>query len=145
MSNHAISENGELLDPALIPRTILENHRRENRARGQRQGLYSLIAYNRRIEHTPHTSIDGIVWRIMLDNGLTSALITCMLDGHACGFSKTELTSWQETGLDLYCTNILVRCVWTVCNAIQVVNHPPHDSLTSPCSSVASPPWLRFC
>ena len=109
MSNHAISENGELLDPALIPRTILENHRRENRAQGQRQGLYSLIAYNRRIEHTPHTPLDGIVWRIMLDNGLTSALITCMLDGHACGFSKTELTGWQgPEDLELYLDVVLV-------------------------------------
>ncbi|KIP07414.1 hypothetical protein PHLGIDRAFT_420152 [Phlebiopsis gigantea 11061_1 CR5-6] len=105
MSSQSIFDQVALPDPALIPARIIEGHRRENRTR-EGDGLIALIAYSIRVQMEP-TPTDDMAFKDMLDNGLTSALITCMLDEHLCGFTKAELTSCQGGGLDLYLKNIV--------------------------------------
>ncbi|KIP07413.1 hypothetical protein PHLGIDRAFT_420124 [Phlebiopsis gigantea 11061_1 CR5-6] len=95
-----------LIDPDLIPETILEDHRRENRTRALPDGLLSLILHGTR-GHTFPIVLENVGWRLMLENGLASALIDCVLDEHLCGFSRAELTSWPGDGEDAYLTDVL--------------------------------------
>lgn len=127
MSNQSIFDQVALPDPALIPARIIEGHRRENRTR-EGDGLIALIAYSIRVQMEP-TPTDDMAFKDMLYNGLTSALITCMLDEHLCGFTKAELTSCQGGGLDLYLKNIVVR-YGLATKSMSVVNYT-FDSLIS--------------
>ena len=86
MSNDTTSEpHGS--NPTLISKMIVESHRRENR---NEQGVMAIMEYSDLlVQETPRLENDP-AWKTILDNGLTSALVDCLLDEHLCDFSKAD-------------------------------------------------------
>ena len=77
-----------LVDPALIPGLILEYHHK-----GGYERCFGIQAY---LDYGPVTcdlanSTDDESWKIMLESGLTSALLECVLDNYLFGFTIDEL------------------------------------------------------
>ena len=87
-----LNDNPVGTDATQIPSLIHEGHRRENRHNPT--GLFAFMTLVRDVEdmRTPNFEL----WAALLDNGITSALLRCLLDEHFCGYSKDELLSWPD-------------------------------------------------
>ena len=73
------------------------------------------------------------VWGSLLNAGIVETLLHCLLDGHCCGFTKEELTTWQDD-TEAFIKNTLV--FFNRFNLVMTVSHTSSSPISLGCFDV---------